>query len=93
MLKKFSILFLLLFVSVQTLAFQHMAEHQFEPHDHDEHTCGICLYVDQGKSSSDDVIAAVASVVFTYQDSPFYRSFIPSSLRGSTQPRAPPVIT
>jgi hypothetical protein len=90
--RKFALFTVISFLSVQMLSLLHMAEYEFEKHEHDGKMCDIYLH---GKQANSAVIPSIASLQELTFVEVRLQSFISvrlskSVLKGAP-PRAPPV--
>ena len=88
---KLSLFLIISFFSMQMLSLLHMAEHDFEKHEHNGDICTIYLHYEQGKYA-DTVVANLGNttVYDAYYLTLFYQADLASQPHTQAYPRAPP---
>lgn len=91
--KKLGLVLVVVFLSVQMLSLLHMAEHNFEKHEHNGKICSIFLYGEQTKSADTATPLVLSEQIFTEAKiQSFVSIFLSKALYKGATPRAPPIL-
>jgi len=92
--RKLSLFLIVSLLSVQMFSFAHMAEHNFEKHEHNGQICDLYLFSEHTKySGADNVTALTVPVHESFNISIFDQPYLALQQRGQVHPRAPPVLS
>ena len=92
--RKFGLFLIVILLSVQMFSFAHMAEHDFEEHEHNGQVCDIYLFSEHTKYT-DSVTSAVTQTLdyVVFQVDLPKQAIVRLATYSTSAPRAPPVFS